>query len=277
MKKIRVFKNGLETHCAFESLDGSSGLKKGEIDVWLSFLLASSYFGKPERWVTQEQEDISNAIETRQVEVTPAVVDEQGQVIEPAVFATEYKLAAEYQIVVEDISAEIEAKNKKQEKAKQRQEKIKKYDIQNKLNSLTNTAKVKEFLADLLPDLLEYVSGTQVSIPSEPEDPSFAYYVNTLQILSSSGAIVLNNKMRQIVYITGDKESVTLNAIRPISNGFIDGQEVKIVGSSDVNPVTIMSAGNVRLNGSITLGDGESLDLFWDSKASVWRESSRSE
>lgn len=265
MKRYKVIKNGIETNGWLSD----SGLDEKHYEPG---------FGKPERWVTSDQEDVSQAIETRQVEVTPAVVDKQGQVIEPAVFVTEYKLAAEYEIVIEDLTQEIEAQKQKELKAKLRQEKLQKYDVSTKLNTLTNVAKVKEFLADLLPELLETVANGQYStVQANPQEPSFAYFVNTLQTLPPSGAIVLNNKMRQIVYITGDKQSVTLNAIRPISNGFVDGQEVKIVGRSDANAVTVLSSGNVRLNGTMTIGDGEALDLFWDSSASVWRESSRSE
>lgn len=115
MKRIKVVKNGAVTNQAeFE-----------DPTKWLEKHITKNTFGKPERWVTADQEDVTQAIETRQVEVTPAVVDEQGQVIEPAVFVTEYKLAAEFEIVVEDLTQEIEEENRKKELKKALRQKMK--------------------------------------------------------------------------------------------------------------------------------------------------------
>lgn len=63
-----------------------------------------SGFGKQDRWVTAEKEDVTNATQTRQV------TDEfTGEV------RTEYFLPKEYEVIEEDITAEISAteKNKK--------------------------------------------------------------------------------------------------------------------------------------------------------------------
>lgn len=93
MKRFRVFKNGIETNSWTSDFAGADHYEEG--------------FGKPERWVTADQEDVSQALDIREAEATPAVLDEQGQVIASAVFVTEYKLPAEYQILEEDISAAI--------------------------------------------------------------------------------------------------------------------------------------------------------------------------
>lgn len=58
-------------------------------------LVASGKYGKPERWVREGDEDVTGALETRQVEV-------MGEMV------TEYRLAAEYSIVEEDIAQELE-------------------------------------------------------------------------------------------------------------------------------------------------------------------------
>lgn len=63
---------------------------------WLDFHVANSSWGKPERWVRADAEDISNAIETREIE-------ENGTLI------TEFKLNAQYSILETDITLEVEA------------------------------------------------------------------------------------------------------------------------------------------------------------------------
>lgn len=103
------------------------------------------------------------------------------------------------------------------------------------------------------------------------------YLVNSTQSIAAAGTITVGASQRQIAYVQGNAAAVDADTTTPVSNGSIDGQELKIVGRSDTNTVSIASSGNVRLNGSITLGDGDSLDLFWDATNSVWRESGRSD
>ncbi len=116
MKRIKVFRKGVLTNQVEEVASGY-GLKAGEADLWLADCLAKNKFGKPERWVTAltPDEDITLALETRQVEVSPAILDDQGVEVEPAKFVTEYKLAAEYTIEIEDVTSERERRRVNQE------------------------------------------------------------------------------------------------------------------------------------------------------------------
>lgn len=110
MKRV-IIRNqaGVQTHGA-EMEDPSAWIAEGKEKNW---------WGKPERWVRAEQEDISGALETREVEIFPAVPDSsyfdeetQTEIFvpgTPAVIVTEYRLAAEYTVVVTDISAEVAA------------------------------------------------------------------------------------------------------------------------------------------------------------------------
>jgi len=85
-----------------------------ETNSWLSSSADSSYyepcFGKPERWVKEGQEDISSALETRE-NIDPKTQES----------FTEYKLAAEYEIVQEDITEKIDEQTRVNE-GKNRQE-----------------------------------------------------------------------------------------------------------------------------------------------------------
>lgn len=59
-------------------------------DAWVSQGIAGNWWGKPERWVNAEQEDVSEALETREIE---------GQLEN----VTEYLLPCQYAIEQEDI------------------------------------------------------------------------------------------------------------------------------------------------------------------------------
>lgn len=92
---------------------------------WLSDFADQHYyeecFGKQERWVREGQEDISAALETRTVVDIPATqeeLDERGNVVNEAraeVSHVEYKLASEYTVEVEDITAQMLAKQESDE------------------------------------------------------------------------------------------------------------------------------------------------------------------
>ena len=73
---------------------------------WFSDFADATYyepsFGKPDRWVREDQEDISNAVETREI------VDSEQTIIE-------YKLLAEYILESEDISDSIRAQKESEE------------------------------------------------------------------------------------------------------------------------------------------------------------------
>lgn len=85
MKIFKVFKNGVLTN----QWDDSCGLNANYYEPC---------FGKPERWVSEDEEDVSNALDFKQ-EFLP-----NGDT------RTIYKLPAEYEVVEEDITVEL-AKN----------------------------------------------------------------------------------------------------------------------------------------------------------------------
>lgn len=79
-----------------------------EKDNWIAQEINNNSWGKPDRWVKAEDEDVSQALETR------IIGSEINQY-------TEYRLPAEYSIVQEDITSIIEMQNKVSE-GKKRQE-----------------------------------------------------------------------------------------------------------------------------------------------------------
>jgi hypothetical protein len=114
MKQFNIVKNGQVTHSAkFASLEAGN--------AWVSEHETMQSFGKPacvriHRVVIQEA-----VFEDRQKMIQAAIFDENDQEIEPAVYETvsecvmpevvdiqEVQVPAEYSIVVEDISAQLE-------------------------------------------------------------------------------------------------------------------------------------------------------------------------
>lgn len=72
-------------------------------------------FGKPERWVTDQNEDVSEALETRTIVVTPGSEiqydEETGEIIQEAiqeVSYNEYLLPSEYTLEETDVTAEAQ-------------------------------------------------------------------------------------------------------------------------------------------------------------------------
>lgn len=125
MKRIKITRSNGSTAWAEKPSD--------EAAAWLAQGIAECWWGKPERWVREGDEDISAALETRQVDV-------DGQIV------TEYKLAAQFTVVEQDITAEVEAEKKKQEDIKQLKQKLKGF----KKSDLSDANKVADALLDLL-------------------------------------------------------------------------------------------------------------------------------
>jgi len=100
MKRIKILKKGVVTN----QVEDSSTVNA---DQWLAEGVAKNWFGKPERWVNGNEltnEEKATAIDTR------VGTGSLGEDI------TEYKLAAEYEIVEENIDGEINAAIAKKER-----------------------------------------------------------------------------------------------------------------------------------------------------------------
>jgi hypothetical protein len=72
--------------------------------------------------------------------------------------------------------------------------------------------------------------------------------------------------------------AVTLNTTNPLTAGLSTGQELRLIGTSDTNTITIKhSPGGTpatKLNGTMVLGEDDCIDLEWN--GTIWQETSRS-
>lgn len=89
MKKINIKKdNKIVQHAIFKDDE--------TMNTWLALLNKDHAWGKPERWVKADEEDVSLALEQR-------VIQAEFETY------TEYKLASQFEIEVIDITSEVEA------------------------------------------------------------------------------------------------------------------------------------------------------------------------
>lgn len=95
MIKINIIKNNTITNsAAFQTQE--------EAITWLNREKSNGSFGKDERWVREGVEDISGAIDTREV-----MIEEES--------ITEYKLPAEYTVEIEDITTQLQTQKESDE------------------------------------------------------------------------------------------------------------------------------------------------------------------
>lgn len=102
-----------------------------------------------------------------------------------------------------------------------------------------------------------------------------AYVASTLGAsLNNGDAITVGTNNRALINIVGNGH-VTLNAT-PLTAGTFDGQELLLVGQDDANTVTILSTStNMDINGDISLGKNDMLEVVWIAGDSKWVEKSR--
>ena len=93
--------------------------------------------------------------------------------------------------------------------------------------------------------------------------------------VADDGAITVTNYIMRVV---GADADAVLDTDPAINDGSADGQMVIIQGTADANLVTIADNVNTQLAGgaSMSLGDGDTIQLMWDSHYSMWIEISRS-
>lgn len=101
--------------------------------------------------------------------------------------------------------------------------------------------------------------------------------IKSNQTLSAAATITLAGNGRQLIRVQGNGGAITVDATTGVTAGTKDGIELRLQGLSDTNTVTIASAGNMRLNGTCVLGNGDVLDLMWNNSNSTWDEVGRSE
>lgn len=107
VRVIRILDNRITYQAQFESQELAQSWIESQLNE------SSKPFGKPERWVLEDEEDISSAIASREREILSASenIDEDGVITTiPAQIVIEYKLPCTYIIQIEDVTSQVEQK-----------------------------------------------------------------------------------------------------------------------------------------------------------------------
>lgn len=98
-------------------------------------------------------------------------------------------------------------------------------------------------------------------------------------IVAANGIIAADGQMspteiNQVIFLQGNGGPITVSASPAIQVGTIVGQKMTLIGRSNTNTVTLTNvSGQLEMNGDVTLGLSDVLDLIWDGTA--WVETSR--
>lgn len=103
-------------------------------------------------------------------------------------------------------------------------------------------------------------------------DGSSNFLVRLQAATSSLAAGATLTPTKPVHKVVGNPGAVTLGGI---AAGAKDGQVLILVGTDDAKPVSLVHAGNLVLNGDITLGAYDVLRLAWDATGSKWYELGR--
>lgn len=91
--------------------------------------------------------------------------------------------------------------------------------------------------------------------------------------VSAAGGVTSTGDQRALIFTNSAGGAVTVTASPQISAGTIVGQELRLVGTSDTNYISLADGTGLSLNGQILLKQNITIDLWWN--GSLWVESSR--
>ena len=126
---------------------------------------------------------------------------------------------------------------------------------------------------DLLVMMLQELSA-RVTLVTAPASGTGFFYDLGSQELSSAETLTIDGRSdpRLIKKIYGAQVEA---AVTTIATGLVPWQELILIGTSDALTVRLTEAGNLDLNGELSVGDGTTLTLVWDNTTSKWRETAR--
>jgi len=96
-------------------------------------------------------------------------------------------------------------------------------------------------------------------------------------IITAAGGIPTTAGTDQDIYIVSNSGEVNITSNPQISLGVIDGQTLRLIGTSNTNYIILENGTGLSLNGEWLSYSESILTLRWDNGSSLWREVSRSE
>jgi len=106
-----------------------------------------------------------------------------------------------------------------------------------------------------------------------PSTPDVTGSVASPTAITAAGGITPSGFSEEMMYIAGSGGAIDITANPQIVAGTIDGQILKLYGTSDVNTVTLEDGNGLELRGSVLLGANDFIELQWN--LTSWAETSR--
>lgn len=96
-------------------------------------------------------------------------------------------------------------------------------------------------------------------------------------IVTAGGGITAMGGTDQDNYVASSSGEVNVTANPQVSAGTLDGQTLRLIGTSDTAYIVLEDGTGLSLNGEWLSYSGSTLTLRWDSSSALWREVSRSD
>lgn len=89
-------------------------------------------------------------------------------------------------------------------------------------------------------------------------------------IVAATGIAAPSDRRNHRVYVSGNSGDINITANPQIANGLWDGQEICVIGTSNIDTVTLDDGDGLSLDGQAVLGEDDMLCLWWN--ATDWIE-----
>lgn len=109
-------------------------------------------------------------------------------------------------------------------------------------------------------------SGGQYQPHGSPSAP--------VSVIETDG-ISLLNVSREVQFVRSDGGAIIVTASPRVQRGIVQGQELLLMGTSDIDTVTLQNGNGLLLNGACILKNGASLYMLW--RGDVWCEAGRND
>lgn len=126
-----------------------------------------------------------------------------------------------------------------------------------------------------MPRLIEFFDGQQS--PVAPDLSTLSRLVTgsegTPIDITAAGGISIQDVPDELIFIVGDGGPIDITANPQIQAGSMVGQQLTLVGTSEVNTVLLEDGDGVTLNGAWLARLENNITLFWT--GTVWKELNR--
>lgn len=118
----------------------------------------------------------------------------------------------------------------------------------------------------------EFVVGPETSDLPASASPVTATFASPQLVTAGAGIVPTGNAFYEVIYVQGSGGPVDVTHNPQIAVGEIDGALLVVIGTSDVNTLTLEDGTGLSMDGDIVLQAGSVIMFVWDDAALLWRQ-----